>query len=296
MSMSGADWASIIAGVGGTAATIYANSRRDKRNAEIDEQELEQSAENNRRNTALQESLANPFRHQRDQLAGLYTIDRLRQFGSGGARVTPPANVAPYTGRMAPGYRPSPSMTSTLDALEASLRRGQGAPTMTDPANYGRTGAVNIDAYAQNGQPSLAGLPGAPASATPRDPMSYLPSQEYRRNEGAGGMGQGALKGASMGSVAGPYGAAAGLVGGAIAGAFTKNARTAMTDVSVDQARQILDQVYQEELGRSASKDEIDAQLAGQGLKPGDRWVGEAGLLAVIRGIQNSQERRSRAA
>src|SRR5690349_20956026 len=108
--MTGAEWAGLIAGLGGTAASVYASSRQRKQNRELDEAELEQSETNNQRNVALQESLANPFRHQRDQLAGLYTLDRLRQFGSDGHRVTPPANVAPYTGRMAPGYKPSPSM------------------------------------------------------------------------------------------------------------------------------------------------------------------------------------------
>lgn len=297
MAMTGGDWASLIAGLGGAAATAYVANKNGKRNAANDEAALDQNEHQDVRDVALKESLADPFRHQRSQYQNLTAIDMLRQFGSGGPRVTPPANVAPYTGQVRQGFKPSSSLMGSLDALENSIRGGNTAPTMTDPANFGRTSAVNINAA--TGQP---GQPGGGVSAPRaggmenRDPMSYLPAQVDRRNEGAGGVWAEAVKDAERGSVGGPYGAAGGFVGGAIKGAFTKNAKTAMTDVTLEQAQQVLDQVYQSALGRHASPEEVQSQLAGQGWKPGDRWVGERGLLSVINEIQNSIEARHRGA
>lgn len=288
--MSGADWASLIAGLGGATVTAIVNSRNNRRNAEVAEDELDQRENSDVRDVALKESLADPFRHQRSQYQNLAALDMLKQFGSGGPRITPPANVARFTGTSNGGYRPSANMLGAIDALEQDIRGGHTAPTMTDPANFGRTSAININAA--NGQGS-----GAPAGSTVapfRAANTFLPDQSKRRNEGAGGVGAGMRTGLKYGSMAGPYGAGAGLVAGGIAGAFTKNAPTAATDLSVDQARQVLDTVYREVLGRQASPDEIDNALRGQGLKPGDRWVGESGLLSVINQIQQSAEARTR--
>ena len=121
---------------------------------------------------------------------------------------------------------------------------------------------------------------GADPNAAGGDPLA----QYERRNEGAGGFGQGALKGgltgATVGKFIGPIGAGLGAVGGAliggIGGLFSKNAETAKTDFAVGDARDAISKAYQRELGRDASADEINSQLAGQGWDAagGDRWVG----------------------
>lgn len=123
-----------------------------------------------------------------------------------------------------------------------------------------------------------------------------------RRNEGAGGFLSGAGKGAATGATIGSVvpglgtiagGAIGGIVGG-IGGLFTKNAKTAATDFAVEDARDMLNRGYQQYLGRPASADEINSQLAGQGWNAGrgDRWVGEAGMRSMLDILQNSEEAR----
>lgn len=121
-----------------------------------------------------------------------------------------------------------------------------------------------------------------------------------RRNEGAGGVGRGAMSGAATGAMVGSAvpglgtlaGGVIGGIAGGIGGAFTKNAQTAMTDFSEQDARSALNKAYRQYLGRDASTGEIDTQLRNQGFRAdqGHQWVGESGLRAVIDSIQNSPE------
>lgn len=292
MPMSGADWAKLAAGIGGTALTAYMMKRQGDQQAQQNQQQMQMSEEQSLRDTALKESLADPFRHLRQQGAGLTSMDLLANFPRTSSNITPPANVAPYMGTVSRGWTPSESLRTNASKLYDAIAAGRTAPTMTDPANYGRTGALNLTSSTT---PSAGGGGTAPNAAI--DPMSYL--EGYSRRGGpTGGVGKGMLQGASMGSVAGPYGAAAGLVAGGVIGAIRKHAQSAPQDLTVDQARQIIAQVYQREGGRTPSPQEIDQIIAGQGYKPGDYGVGEEGLLGVIRNLQANfaAERRGQAA
>lgn len=118
-----------------------------------------------------------------------------------------------------------------------------------------------------------------------------------RRREGSGdGVLGGAAKwggrGAQVGSVIPGLGTAIGGGIGAVAGAignlFTKNAASAYTDFSVDGAKQAIRDIYRREGGREVGEDELNTILAGQGLKAGDRWVGEKGMLSVLENLRNN--------
>lgn len=299
--MKAADWIALASGIGGGALAAYSSSKNRSQDRELREDENEMSEAQALQRTALQESIANPFRHQRDQAASLTSLDMLQRFGQGGRHITPPSNVAPFAGNVRPGYQPSDRMRADAGRLYDDVAAGHTAPTMTDPANYGKTGAVNLSA------PAAGTGPVVPAStdATMVDPMSYLEGYG-RRNEGAGGAWSGMLKGGAMGGTIGAYvggvGAIPGaLIGGAaglIGGAFTKNAKTAEDDLTVDQAKEIITQVFQREGGRAPTPQELDAIIAGQGYKAGDWGVGESGLLGSIRNLQGNfqTERRGRAA
>lgn len=295
--MTGAQWAQLAATIGGTAASAYLAKRGQDKADENEEKRNQMTEEQHLRQTALAESLADPFRHQVDQTRALTSLDMLQQFGQGGRHITPPANVARFSGNVRPGYTPSQTMRDHAAALYSNVAGGNTAPTMTDPANYGRTGAVNLTA----GQ-SAGGPVATPDEAI--DPTSYLAGMQ-RRNEGAGGVWNGVKKGTGVGLTAakfvGPYAPlaiAGGAVIGGIAGAFTKNAKTAKDDLSLDQAREAIRQVYQREGGREPAPEEVESIIAGQGYKPGDWGVGEGGMLAVIRNLQANfaNERRGRAA
>lgn len=278
--MDGARWAQIAAGIGGTALTAYLAKKQGDRAATQDDNRLQMTEEQSLRNTALQESLADPFRHLRDQQRGLTSLDMLQHFGQGRS-VTPPANVQPYMGQVHRGFVPSDRLRGDAGKLYDAIASGQGAPTMTDPGNYGHTGAINLS------QPG-AGVAGQPsATNTAIDPMSYL--EGYGRRGGStGGVMKGAATGAAMGSVVPGAGTLIGAGIGAAVGAARKHAATAPTDLTVDQAKQVIQSVFQQEGGRQASPQELDAILAGQGYKPGDWGVGEEGLMGVIRNLQSN--------
>jgi hypothetical protein len=297
--MSGAEWATLALGAGGAAASLYTANRNRTQDRELREDENQMTEEQHLRQTALNESLADPFRHQVDQNRALGRLDAITQFQR--PTITAPANVAPYMGQVSGGYQPSAQMQDAARKLFGDVASGHTAPSMTDPANYGRTAAVNLGGTP--GTPGVSNAPGAGAAGTALpDAHTYLPGQEARRNEGAGGVLQGLVKGATAGGtvasvVPGIGTAVGGVVGGvagAIAGAFTKNAKTAKTDLSLQQASDAIRQVYESELGRTPSAQEVQGHLVAQGLQPDHKWVGEGGILAVIRNIQNSAEARQR--
>lgn len=125
-----------------------------------------------------------------------------------------------------------------------------------------------------------------------------------RRGGGTGGVGRGALglagTGASLGSfipgVGTAIGAGAGALAGGIMGAVNKHAVSAPTDLSVQDARQAIAQAYQQANGRPPDPGYVEQALAGQGLKPGDRYVGQQGLGSVLQSIQGNAQREQAAA
>jgi hypothetical protein len=69
-----------------------------------------------------------------------------------------------------------------------------------------------------------------------------------------------------------------------------RRASGSQNDLSVDNAKQALGSAYQSILGRPGSDEEFMSHLQGQGLKSGDRWVGQPGLDAVINSLSQSPE------
>lgn len=169
-----------------------------------------------------------------------------------------------------------------------------------------RTGQQLANAYTGSPSPATAGpKPEAPGKATApatttrafvsnpasgREMLDYYGGGYDRRNEGAGGAlrggAKGAATGASIGSAFGGVGAIPGAVIGGVAGllggAFTKNAKTAVSDFGVNDARTVLQNAYRDINGRDASEQEITDAIAGQGWKPGHEWVGEDGLAYIL--------------
>lgn len=112
-----------------------------------------------------------------------------------------------------------------------------------------------------------------------------------RRFEGTGpGTAGGFTRGAGYGAVAGPVGSVLGGLIGMGAAAATRNAPSAFSDFSKEDAADALTKGYQTYLGREPGPGDVDARLAGQGLKPGDRYVGEKNLFAQLSDLKNSDE------
>jgi hypothetical protein len=181
------------------------------------------------------------------------------------------ANIAArqISSRMNPGYSPSPGAQAAGAAagMVGDYVGGKLKPKEELPTYGGEHGAIT-------------------------DPFG-------RRFEGAGpGRGGGAARGASYGANPGLIAVTGGLsvpIGALIGfgvGAATRNATSAFSDFSANDAQSAVRQGYQNYLGRDPGEDEVINQLRNQGWNPegGDRWVGEKGLFHILDSLKASPE------
>lgn len=120
-----------------------------------------------------------------------------------------------------------------------------------------------------------------------------------RRLEGSPSVAGNAAKyGMAAGNVVPGWGHAIGAIGGAVGAAFAKNAKSAMTDFSAEDARAIISRAHKDALGRDITPEYLDQIMIGQGWKPGDKWFGEQPLAYVLDqfGTHAQQEGAQRAA
>lgn len=289
-------WWMLAAGMGASAAGSYLSQKSaNNASAQAQDKNLEAEAAAQQQKTALEESMANPYRQQMAQAGSLQALDLAErgnytpvQMDFTGSRYG--SNVPKLNGGFS--YSKSPELTNAAGALKASVLAGQGAPTMTDPANYGKTSALSLG---PDGRPAAA-----PAGANPQMSTANLNTEldaivnDYqRRGGGTGGVWKGAASGALTGApwAIGTLGAAPaiGAIAGGIAGAVTKHAKTAPSDFMVDDARAAIARVYQQYQKRTPAPEEVDRVLASQGWKPGSRYVGQQGLMSVLTAIAQGQ-------
>jgi hypothetical protein len=247
--------------LGGASDAVGAleSSAGRKQQEKLTKEQIAADRERSAQSTALQESLANPFRHQAAQASTAGALDRMERASYTPARLSLPSNpYAKYMPQVSGGfsYEKSPELIAAAHNLKGDVLAGHTAPTMTNPMNYGRTAALRLDANGNPMGPTSGGAAGDPNA----HPVTELVSSYDRRGKVKGVMG-------------GP-----GLLQNAVSG----RAATAQTDFTVADARDAIARAFTYYQGRQASPQEIDAVLAGQGLKPGDRYVGQGGLLNVL--------------
>lgn len=269
-------------GVGGVLSRRADRQSQEKLTA----QEIAARAALNRENIAAAESMADPFRHQLSQGRAINSLDRMERASYTPVRATPTGPYAKYVPQVSGGfsYEKSPELMASAGALKRDVMSGRTAPTMTNPMNYGRTATLSLD---PSGAPGPAPRPDAAATR----PLSDFIASYDRRGGGSGGgavrgAAGGALSGASVGSIVPGVGTAVGagvgaLVGG-LKGLFSRKAKTAGSDFAVEDARTAIDQAISYYQGRRATPQEVEQYLRRQGWEPGDRWVGEGGLLSVL--------------
>jgi hypothetical protein len=131
------------------------------------------------RHTALAESQLDPFRQQMAQGHDLTALDVIARARNTPVQIQAPGKYAQYVPQISGGfsYDMSPQNRADALALQASIRSGQTAPTMTDKANYGKTSVLNLanpggpTGYAGATAPSTTGVtPGNTGGAIPRTP------------------------------------------------------------------------------------------------------------------------------
>jgi hypothetical protein len=239
-------------GVAGGVFGAIENANNRKRQSQAQREAIEATRDANTLDVAAAESQQNPFRHQLFQAGSLADLDRLERATYTPVRLSAAPGYESYVPKRTGGasYTKSPELTQAAAALKRNVLGGNVAPTVTDPTNYGKTAALDLLSLAAAGQD-----PGqvSGAAGPPRQTASYLEGVQTRE---AGGFG---------------------------------TAETRGTDVGVAQAQAILDKAIRAELGRAPNPGEIDALLRAQGLKPGDRWVGNAGLTGLLNALRSQR-------
>lgn len=262
------DWKMIAMMAGATGAQALSSSIQAKNARKAQQQEnsadRQMSEEQFAKELAFKQSLENPYRQQRSQVTTMGGLDALEQVGT-----RPSANLSsvPYAqpGMVASMPKLTPQTLMAIQAMRSNIAPG-------GPGAQGVTG-MGMGAAGPTFDAATGGM--------------------GRRNEGAGGMMSGAKTGAKLGSVVPGMGTLAGAGIGAVAGAFTKNAQTAATDFSLQDATSVIADGYRQKMGREASPQEIQAQLKAIGWQPGHQWVGEQGLRYIFTNLDPANDRRT---
>jgi hypothetical protein len=133
---------SAISGGLGAAGNSISNRKNRQSQETLTREQIAAGKEADLREAALRESGMDPFRHQLSQAQALSLLDEL-ELGSE-RKLKPAAAYAKYVPEMTGGYERSPEIRQAAGALKRNVLAGQGAPTQTSPANYGRTSALDL--------------------------------------------------------------------------------------------------------------------------------------------------------
>jgi hypothetical protein len=137
---------------------------------------------------AFGESEQNPFRQQNAQAQSLAMLDRLANEQMTPTRITPDPHYAGSVPQISGGYsyERSPALRQSAAALQRSVMAGNTAPTQTNPANYGRTSALDLISVLEGGvAPENAQAGGASAAYQPPASLADLYDQQLSADERA---------------------------------------------------------------------------------------------------------------
>lgn len=158
--------AALIGAGGGFLKSIgggIAGRGKEKRAAKEAQKERDFQRERDVRGVAAEESMADPFRHSLAQMNAAAAFDQMQNTRP--KTISLPGLNPKYMPKLGGGYQPSQELRDAAGAARTSVLAGQGqAPTMTDPTNYGKTGALNIIALLMKqglldpNDPRLAGI------------------------------------------------------------------------------------------------------------------------------------------
>jgi hypothetical protein len=185
----------------------------------------------------------------------------------------PPMTARPRT--------PARTPQQTREMLE-----GPGGRTTVTPETD--TGGNDYSGPVDDALPDPRSRPPAGASTPFNRGRGYELLDDYdegydRRLEGSPSVAGNAAKyGMAAGNVVPGWGHAIGAIGGAVGAAFAKNAKSAMTDFSTEDARAIIGRAHKDALGRDITPEYLDQIMRGQGWKEGDKWFGEGPLAYVL--------------
>jgi hypothetical protein len=132
-----------MAGMGGTLANYGMQYGMPMVGSYLQGRQQEQ---NQKQDIALKESTQNPFRGQMSQAQAIALLDLLERGSYTPMKMQPAGRYAQYVPQTSGGYSytKSPELIAGAGQLKRSVLQGQGMPTMTDSANWGKTGAQDL--------------------------------------------------------------------------------------------------------------------------------------------------------
>lgn len=188
---AGVPWSTILdygVSAGGAALASGQNQSNLQDELTFRREQLRQQRDLANQKTAVDESTMDPFRGYMTQGRDMGRLDLMLQ----GAETTPVQPDAKYGAGFTPSprsYTPSALTRQVLTSARDNVSNGRTVPTMTDPANWGKTPVVSLDGSNPNGQPFPP--PGGPAPSTMllaggrRRPRNRLDDQRSPWLEGA---------------------------------------------------------------------------------------------------------------
>lgn len=164
-----------------SAGSAISNNRQLRSQEQLSRESLNLDREQGLMRTGLEESLANPFRHQMDQAGSIARLDAMQNASYMPSSVQMPDRYAQYAPKLSGGFsfQMSPEARQSAGKLKQSVMAGRTAPSMTSPDNFGKTATLDLtstadpttDAAFSTGAPNRDSL-GAPAAPKLRPPVT----------------------------------------------------------------------------------------------------------------------------
>jgi hypothetical protein len=132
----------LLGGLGGLG-NFFAAQAQAKAQKEAQQRQIAADAARQNQQIAYGESQLDPFRQQMMQGRNLSMLDMKQNYQP--TQQWSPLQPGQTREARGPSYAPSPELLSWLSALKTNVAGGQNqAPTMTNPANYGQTSALDL--------------------------------------------------------------------------------------------------------------------------------------------------------
>lgn len=195
--LSAGDYAGVGVNAAGSLLSSYYGAKNANEQAGLDRQtrldlqhnDLAASTARDTQSLAGRESELDPFRNQMSQAKDIGQLDRLERASYAPVKLGMPSGspYAKYMPQTSGGYsyEKSPELMASASALKKNVMGGNTAPSMTNPDNYGKTGAMDIlGVMAGKKDPTSSssfstGTP-APGSSLGADPVAGMIRNGYQ--------------------------------------------------------------------------------------------------------------------
>ena len=132
----------LLGGLGGLGQ-FFAAQQQAKAQKQMQEAQIAENQRSQNQDIAFKESQLDPFRQQMMQGRNVSMLDMKQNYQP--TQQWAPLQPGQTREARGPNYTASPELLSWLAALKTNIAGGQNqAPTMTNPANYGQTSALDL--------------------------------------------------------------------------------------------------------------------------------------------------------